>query len=289
MDKQLLIGRTGIIREGEYKGWHVKIEPSGEGAFLILLSSNNFLPGGEGYDNWVEEANLEQYFKEAGWTIDWSDLTYDEQKLIKQLEELPKRFRTIFAAACAQRLFSSYGVYDPSGKILDTQAAAQILDGVWSDLLNDSISLSQADGQKCTEMAMVLNDEEGEGTVAEDAIAAIAYTVRYHLGGDQKEVAYPARRETETIDAYLQNILNIDFADPQAEQKLSTHPLMQKVLEWQIWDLLDLKMPALDYTTKTVPEVAVVREKTAKLEIERIRQRAIANGVGMIQWKTASL
>jgi hypothetical protein len=129
---------------------------------------------------------------------------------------------------------------------------------------------------------MVLKDKEGEGTVAEDALAAIAYTVRYHAGGDPKELVYPARRETETIDAYLQNILKIDFTDPQAEKKLSTHPLMQKVLEWQTWDLLDLKMPALDYTTKTVPEVAVVREKRAKLEIERIRQRAKKHGTEMM-------
>lgn len=61
----------GLILNGDFKNWNIFIEDldKGEGAYLILLTSPD---GSEGYDDWVENFhNLENYFKEAEWKIQW--------------------------------------------------------------------------------------------------------------------------------------------------------------------------------------------------------------------------
>ncbi len=72
------LGVVGSIQSGNKAGWQVKIEDDTEntGGFLILTSPNFSARLGEGFDDWVEnESDLQQYFEEACWTIDWTEQT----------------------------------------------------------------------------------------------------------------------------------------------------------------------------------------------------------------------
>lgn len=69
--RDIKIETKGLILNGEFKNWHIFIQDldKGKGAYLILLTSPDNL---KGYDDWVENfKNLEGYFEEAKWKIQW--------------------------------------------------------------------------------------------------------------------------------------------------------------------------------------------------------------------------
>jgi hypothetical protein len=65
------IGKSGRIRTGKYAGFSVRIQDdaSNTGGYLILIQ-NDASP--EGYDDWVENlTDLEGFFRESGWDLEW--------------------------------------------------------------------------------------------------------------------------------------------------------------------------------------------------------------------------
>jgi hypothetical protein len=66
------INCRGTIMNGEYQGWTVYVQDDQEntGGYFILKTREN-----EGYDDWVEKKNLQRYFQESGWQVDWEDGT----------------------------------------------------------------------------------------------------------------------------------------------------------------------------------------------------------------------
>ena len=65
------IGKLGRIKSGEHAGFFVRIQDdsTNTGGFLIVLWRESPT---EGYDNWVENlGDLEQFFRESGWDIEW--------------------------------------------------------------------------------------------------------------------------------------------------------------------------------------------------------------------------
>jgi hypothetical protein len=70
------IGIVGKIRSGEHEGWYVRVQDdrADTGGFLVLVSSNPTFESGKGFDDWVESSErLDDYFREAGWTVEWPD------------------------------------------------------------------------------------------------------------------------------------------------------------------------------------------------------------------------
>ncbi|MES2459354.1 MAG: hypothetical protein V4671_02135 [Armatimonadota bacterium] len=65
------VGQKGRITSGEKSGWSVFVEDdrSNTGGYLILMSPDDFTSSG--FDDWVEAADLEEYFIETGWEITW--------------------------------------------------------------------------------------------------------------------------------------------------------------------------------------------------------------------------
>ncbi len=65
------IGKKGRISSGKNAGFFVRIDDDSPntGGYLILIWKDS---PPEGYDYWVEKAaDLEQFFREAGWDIEW--------------------------------------------------------------------------------------------------------------------------------------------------------------------------------------------------------------------------
>lgn len=63
---------VGKILAGEERGKFVKVKPDQEntGGFLILTGEDREFKNG--HDGWVkDEADLEGYFRESGWLVEW--------------------------------------------------------------------------------------------------------------------------------------------------------------------------------------------------------------------------
>ncbi len=69
---EIRVGVIGKILQGEEKGFFVKVidDSDSTGGYLILTSEEKSF--GSGFDGWVKNReDLEGYFREAGWKIDW--------------------------------------------------------------------------------------------------------------------------------------------------------------------------------------------------------------------------
>ena len=79
--KPTFIGRTGLIRDGEYDGYSIRIDDDriNTGGYLILVWKNNT---NEGFDDWVQsEDDVDKYLLESGWTVAWSEETAQRAQL----------------------------------------------------------------------------------------------------------------------------------------------------------------------------------------------------------------
>ena len=167
-------------------------------------------------------------------------LRYDEPALVSALSRIGARFRAAFAAACAQRVFPAYQACSARTGKGDPIALARILASIWSDLVG-----GQIDGQgvraRLTEcMALIPGEDEvpsvDEQACAEDAAAAIAYTLRTIESGEPQESAWAARRAYEAADRCASDMGKIDDEDEAV-----AHDLVQLELVRQLRDLTELQ------------------------------------------------
>jgi hypothetical protein len=63
------VGKRGIIKKGPDAGHFIYVEDNLMGGFLIHTSPDADFQ--RGMDGWVDKEDLDQYFNEAGWEIDW--------------------------------------------------------------------------------------------------------------------------------------------------------------------------------------------------------------------------
>ncbi|GEP40878.1 hypothetical protein BGE01nite_01690 [Brevifollis gellanilyticus] len=76
MTHEIQIGVKGRILEGDEAGHFILVQNDEEntGGFLILTASDEEMI--EGHDAWVEDyKQLEAYFDESHWKIDWRNRT----------------------------------------------------------------------------------------------------------------------------------------------------------------------------------------------------------------------
>ena len=67
------LGRIGEIINSDCKERYIKVEEDFEntGGYLIFYSAT--LDFVYAYDDWTPKADLQAYFEEAGWQIEWLD------------------------------------------------------------------------------------------------------------------------------------------------------------------------------------------------------------------------
>ena len=67
----------GKILEGDQVGWYVKVEyDTASGGYYIYQFKNKVEQNGlgEAYDDWLESLeDVQGYFEESDWNIDWSE------------------------------------------------------------------------------------------------------------------------------------------------------------------------------------------------------------------------
>jgi len=71
------INEIGRIQQGNYLNWFVKVidDSNGETGGYYISIFKNVDQKGEAYDDWLEKfEDVEEYFKEVSWIINWENL-----------------------------------------------------------------------------------------------------------------------------------------------------------------------------------------------------------------------
>ena len=193
-------------------------------------------------------------------------LRFFRDDLSKKLESLPRRLRTAFAAACAQRLMPGYSRSASRNLNAEPQQAIKILRELWNDIQSGSFDPSKLkrDVETCETLIPDYDVSYFDGIeYAEDAICSLAYAIESELKGGVEEAAEAAERGPTTLFHFVERL--VGHAESRAEMaRIYSHPLIQAELRRQEADLADLQSAAKNPGS----EPAI---------IARIRQRAEAD------------
>jgi uncharacterized protein YjaG (DUF416 family) len=171
--------------------------------------------------------------------------SYNEQALIERLREIPAESRVAFALLCAERLLPSYQAFHEATGKGSFAALACISERLWKDISGERMTIEEVSAQLQACMELIPGEEDTPGSplqvYAEDAASALAYALRARLSGESQEAVWAARRAYETLDHYVIQHDEIDPNEPQAEEHVVHHPLIQVELIRQQRDLDDLQ------------------------------------------------
>lgn len=171
-------------------------------------------------------------------------MVYDEMELTRKLKCLPSRLRPVFAACCAERQLYGYQVFHNKTKRGDPLALGDILNKLWNDLSGEE--LHRAELQCLLDRCMALIPKEDpvswchEQSHAEEAGAAVAYSIRARLTDDSQEAAWAARTAYGSIVYHIENCIWSDPSGWPSEHEVLNHPLVQAELIRQQRDLEEL-------------------------------------------------
>lgn len=169
---------------------------------------------------------------------------YNEQALIEKLRGIPPESRVAFALLCDERLLPSYKAFhDETGKG-NISILAAIADRLWNDISGEKMSTEEVEAKLQACMESMPSEEDASSSFwahAEDAVSALAYTLRARLSGESQEAAWAARRAYESLDHYVIQRDQLDLNKPGGEFQVMQHPLVQAELWRQQRDLDELQ------------------------------------------------
>jgi uncharacterized protein YjaG (DUF416 family) len=194
-------------------------------------------------------------------------LKFDEPQLLDALRRLPNYARVGFAAACAERQVSSYARFNALTKEGDPASITAALDSIWDDLTG-KVALEELLKQHLERSMSLIPGSDGGGfaairAAAEDAVAAVVYTLRARLTSCSQEAAWAARRAYEAIDHHILSRLNTSVITPDIEQFVVANPLIQAELQRQDLDLSELTKLTRS-KADVVPTIVKLRNRAKK-------------------------
>lgn len=163
-----------------------------------------------------------------------SALRYDEPALLGALSNLVPAARSVFAAACAERLIPVYRwFHDRTGRG-DPDLLGDALERLWSQL-EGSVSVDLKSQIEVAEGLVPFEDDSwvDECAYAQNTAAAAAYALRSYLSGDAQDAAWSARQVYEALDLWVATRDNVDFNAPGGERFIAEDPLVQAELARQ--------------------------------------------------------
>ena len=122
----------------------------------------------------------------------------------------------------------------------DIALVRKALDCVWTFLRDQPLSSEEIKNVTASCESAVPNSDDFVSlyvTSAQDACFAVCGLLDYLLESDVGKVVQVATYATDSVDLYVQEIENMAPNDPQLEQKILLHPLMQRELTQQEDDL----------------------------------------------------
>jgi len=176
---------------------------------------------------------------------------YNKDAFQQRINELDHRSALAFGLSCAERLYRNYVKFSQDFNWGEPKRLREILDKIWNYMQTDIIDFSLDDEkEKCEDL---MPDTEDFQTIlvssALDASSAVLMLLDYISNHDAQSIGDISSICNDTVDMYVQELLDIKQNDPYYEAKILDHTLMQTELIRQRENIEHLKKMPLDNST----------------------------------------
>ena len=171
-------------------------------------------------------------------------ISFDQQKLIHALRQLPRTLRVAFAAACAERQLPAYQLFLRESRGEDKDALVRALDEVWLNPGQGKEMDLQRQLKECMGLIPredVIEQWTEQASRAQDAGISVTYALRTRISGEAQDAAWSAQTAYESLDNFVVNRESIDTNQPGGEDRVLSHPLIQAELSRQKRDFDELR------------------------------------------------
>lgn len=174
---------------------------------------------------------------------------FDPERLAAALGRLRPRQRIAFGAACCVRMLPSYARFkEETGWGIDSPLKRAV-DLCWHACGNRQPDRGELRRllEECESSAPSSEDFQSLYTsAAQDAAFAICSMIDYLLEERISALVRAGQYPTDSLDLLIQEMTNQDPLDPDLEEKILLHPLMQQELQRQARDLQELQSMDFD-------------------------------------------
>lgn len=160
---------------------------------------------------------------------------YDKNEVQQNINKLDDVGCLIFGLSCIERLFGNYAEFVKENNWGSTKELRQIIDLLWSivdsDFVIDNYNVLR---NKCE--SLMPNTEDFQTVLvssALDASSAVLIILDYLVDNTNSNIVDITSLCIDTVDMYVQELLNLKIDDPKIEIKILQHELMQAELKKQ--------------------------------------------------------
>jgi len=169
---------------------------------------------------------------------------FDSKATLTRVAQLDANRQLGFGALCAERLLPNYRAFNRESGWGDASPVRAALDFVWRRVFGDAVN--QDELRRHVALCEAAAPESGEhaslfATAAQDACFSVCCLLDFMQQNDVGKIVQVATYATDSVDLYVQEIEQMDPADPELESRILNHPLMQRELQQQELDLREIE------------------------------------------------
>ncbi len=162
--------------------------------------------------------------------------SFNKKKLLGKLIKLDNKRQLAFGVSCCERILPNYLAFQKNTGWGNIKPIRKAINLAWSSLSGNPHNpkdLKQAiiDCENVTPKSEDFVSFYAD--LAQDVCFAVYYLLDYLLENDINKIIYVATYATDSVDLYVQEIENMAPNDPELEQKILNHKLMQRELAQQ--------------------------------------------------------
>lgn len=164
---------------------------------------------------------------------------FNEEELRQKLIQIPFWKQLVFLLVVCQRLLPSFRVFARESGFQGQNQLTALLMKAWDSLLNGSSSLDLSSEAVLAE-SLAPDTEDYDSVLVSSALdAAVATSLLMRAFNDQQTdtIIEAVTLVRDSVDMYVQELEDMDPADPELEEKILAHKLMQEELRRQREDL----------------------------------------------------
>jgi len=167
-------------------------------------------------------------------------LKFDDKSLSEILANFSEERCLAFSVSSTTRLLPCYEHYARNHLSDCSELPRTLVNDLWQKALEGDFDLSGWGDSLEQIMQMIPQEDEGDGFVdllAEDALASLAYSIRYLLSQDVQEAIWSAKRAYEAADQAAIKMLKAKPESIKFEQVVVGHEFVQRILLFQKKDI----------------------------------------------------
>lgn len=172
------------------------------------------------------------------------EMTFDEPQLAERLRRVGHKRQVAFALSCAERLLPNFIAFQRASSWGDANVLRQSLDWAWRWLEGSAVDeeVWVRSAAACERQAPDTEEfQSGAVSPALDAAVAVTAVICLIQTADVDKAVDVAALARDTVDMFVQELENMPVADPQREDRIRLHSLMQAELTRQDSDLSRLE------------------------------------------------